>query len=68
MIANNAKILLRKFRESDIDLEIKWINDKSNSKYLHYDIPLNKKDTAIWFKNKDDSKRLDLVIEYEKTC
>lgn len=66
MIANNDKILLRKFRESDIDLKIKWINDKSNNKYLHYDIPLNKKDTTIWFKNKDDSKRLDLMIEYEK--
>jgi len=57
-------ILIRDFEERDIDSKIKWINDEKNNKFLHYDIPLNKEKTFLWFKNKADN-RLDCVIEYE---
>lgn len=58
-------ISIRKFKESDIENKVKWINDDENNKYLHYELPLDVEKTRNWFKNKNDSKRYDAVIEYE---
>lgn len=58
-------ISIRKFKESDIENKVKWINDDENNQYLHYELPLDVEKTRNWFKNKNDSKRYDAVIEYE---
>ncbi|MDO4779072.1 MAG: GNAT family N-acetyltransferase [Tissierellia bacterium] len=58
-------ISIRKFKESDIENKVKWINDEENNQYLHYELPLDVEKTRNWFKNKNDSKRYDAVIEYE---
>lgn len=59
------KVNIRKFQEKDIPYKVKWINDKNNNKYLHYDLPLNEDKTLLWFKtlgNRDD--RIDYTIIY----
>lgn len=64
MILKEDKVLIREFREDDVDNKVKWINDERNNKYLHYELPLEKEKTLVWYRNKSDN-RLDLVIEYE---
>lgn len=64
MILKEGKVLIREFREDDIENKVKWINDERNNKYLHYELPLEKEKTLVWYRNKSDN-RLDLVIEYE---
>lgn len=61
---NNQEITLRTFNKGDIDKKIEWINDPSNNKFLHYDLPLEYDKTLNWFENKNNDKRLDLVIEF----
>lgn len=57
-------VTLREFTENDIADKVKWINDSRNNEFLHYNIPLNEKDTYQWFLKKDNDKRKDFVIEY----
>lgn len=58
-------IRVRSFEERDIDKKLEWINNPKNNKYLHYDLPLEKEKTRLWFeKNKDSDNRVDAVIEY----
>ena len=64
MYKKKCEILIRDFKEEDIENKIKWINDINNNEYLHYCIPLNYDDTKKWFINKDNSTRIDCVIEY----
>lgn len=59
-------ITLREFTADDIDNKVKWINDNANNQYLHYDIPLNREKTLVWFQSKAKN-RLDCVIEYDGT-
>lgn len=59
------KITVRKLRESDIDLKIKWINNEKNNQYLHYELPLEKNKTIEWFnKIKENHYRYDGIIEF----
>lgn len=59
-------ITLRKFSINDIENKVKWINDGRNNEFLHYNLPLNVKDTINWFKkNKDRTDRYDAIIEFE---
>lgn len=59
------EIKIREFSEKDIPYKVKWINDESNNKYLHYDLPLREDKTLVWFKNnKDRTDRLDLIITF----
>jgi len=64
MLIQSNNITLRVFFETDIPDKIRWINDAENNLYLHYDIPLEYEKTMQWFRNKNNEKRLDLVIEY----
>ncbi|NLN42150.1 MAG: GNAT family N-acetyltransferase [Clostridiales bacterium] len=58
-------VSIRKFDEKDIPYKVKWINDKRNNKYLHYDLPLREDKTLVWFKNiKDRVDRVDFTITY----
>lgn len=59
----DKEVSLREFSIGDIDNKVEWINDERNNKYLHYDIPICKEKTMVWFKNKSKN-RLDCVIEY----
>lgn len=59
----NENVAVREFVLSDIDNKVEWINDERNNSYLHYDIPLSKEKTTMWFNNKKKN-RLDCVIEY----
>ena len=62
---HNVKI--RKFSSEDIENKVRWINNPDNNEYLHYNIPLNSKDTLMWYeKNKDNTNRYDMIIEYNK--
>ena len=67
IISEYKDIVLREFEESDIAKKVEWINNPANNQYLHYDIPLNVDKTLTWFKNKDNSKRVDCIIEYNGT-
>lgn len=59
------RIVIRKFEEKDIPYKVKWINDKNNNKYLHYDLPLREDKTLAWFKKiKDRVDRADYTIIY----
>lgn len=60
-------IKIREFCEKDIENKVKWINDSENNKFLHYDFPLDIEKTKVWFKNKNNTKRYDAVIEYNGT-
>lgn len=60
----HSDVSLRRFIEEDIDNKIRWINDPRNNTYLHYDIPLEKEKTLLWYRNKNDKNRYDFVIEY----
>ena len=58
-------VSLRDFTEDDIELKIEWINNPNNNKYLHYDIPIEYDKTLTWFRQKDNSHRVDCIIEYD---
>ncbi len=57
-------VLIRDFTETDIPLKVKWINNSENNQFLHYDLPLEEEKTLIWFRNKNNKKRVDCTIEY----
>lgn len=63
---NNSLVTLRAFKEDDIVKKVEWVNNPENNTYLHYDIPINSEKTRIWFQNKNNTNRIDLVIEYGK--
>ena len=65
MLVQFESVTLRDFTATDINDKIRWINDPENHCYLHYDIPLEYDKTLQWFLSKNNSNRLDLVIEYE---
>lgn len=57
-------IVIRKFEKKDILNKIRWINDKNNNQYLHYDLPLEYDKTLSWFiNNRDRNDRFDAVVE-----
>lgn len=58
-------VTLREFEASDVPKKVEWINNPENNKYLHYDLPLKVDKTLEWFHKKDNTRRLDCVIEYE---
>lgn len=64
MIAEYEDVVLREFEETDIPLKVEWINNPANNRYLHYDLPMRVDRTIDWFRKKDNSKRLDCIIEY----
>ncbi len=56
-------IKIRRFCEEDIPYKVKWVNDKNNNKYLHYDLPLREEKTLLWYKSiKDRKDRADYTI------
>lgn len=57
-------VVLREFEETDVPRKVEWINNPANNQFLHYDIPLRVDRTIDWFRNKDNSKRVDCIIEY----
>lgn len=69
MKVESGKILIRNFRKKDIPRKVEIINNPVNNAFLHYNIPINIKDTIEWFNNKSKSNRLDCAIEYNgETC
>lgn len=67
MIKKRNDCVLRDFREDDVEKKVEWINDPNNNEYLHYDIPLSCEKTKEWFLKKDNTNRVDCVIEYRGT-
>ncbi len=65
LILQLNEVSVREFIASDIENKIKWINDPRNNEFLHYDIPLQYDKTLKWFENKDNTTRIDCVIEYQ---
>ncbi len=65
MLLQKSNILIRLFCEEDIENKVKWINDVENNQFLHYDIPLSHEKTLQWYREKNNSNRLDCVIEYD---
>ena len=66
MIKKQDKLIIRDFIIEDIDAKILIINNFHNNKHLHYDLPLVRDKTVIWFNNiKDNPSRLDLTILYD---
>lgn len=65
MRIDNKSVSLRDFHETDIKHKVRWINDPKNNRYLHYELPLEYEKTLSWYNNKDNQKRLDLIIEYD---
>ena len=59
MYINEDHILIRDFKENDIKNKIEWINDPRNNTFLHYDIPLNYKDTL---NTKPKISRKELIV------
>lgn len=64
IISRYKDVILREFEETDIPKKVEWINNPANNQYLHYDLPLEIDKTVSWFRNKDNSRRVDCVIEY----
>lgn len=61
----NNEISLRKFEFTDIDNKVRWINNPSNNRFLHYHLPLTVEKTSEWYeKIKNSDNRIDAVIEY----
>lgn len=57
-------VTIRKFEKRDIPNKVKWVNDKRNNAYLHYDLPLEIAKTEKWFdSNQDRVDRYDAIIE-----
>lgn len=67
IVSKYEDVILRDFEESDIPQKIEWINDPENNQFLHYDLPLKIDQTITWFRNKDNTKRKDCIIEYNGT-
>lgn len=67
VIAKYLDIVLREFEENDIPLKVEWINNPENNRFLHYDLPVEVDKTIKWFREKDNKKRLDCIIEYKGT-
>lgn len=65
MFKQSRNVVLRDFREEDIENKIRWINDPRNNAFLHYDLPLEAEKTRQWFLHKNNSLRQDCVIEYD---
>ena len=65
IIAEYMGVILREFEEKDIPLKVEWINNPNNNKFLHYDLPLKVDKTIKWFREKDNGKRMDCMIEYK---
>lgn len=56
-------VVLRPFVENDIPLKIRWVNDPSVNRYLHYALPLEYEKTLEWFHGLSKrTGRLDLTI------
>ena len=66
IVTQYQDVVLREFEEADIPKKVEWINNPENNQYLHYDLPLEIEKTINWFKNKDNSKRIDCIIEYRE--
>ena len=64
LIIQYMDVTLREFEENDIPLKVEWINNPDNNKYLHYDLPLQIDKTIKWFHSKDNTQRIDCIIEY----
>lgn len=64
VICQYEEVTLRDFEEHDIPKKVEWINNPENNKFLHYDLPLSVPRTTEWFLKKDNTKRLDCIIEY----
>lgn len=59
------EISIRKFKEKDIPYKVKWVNDKANNQFLHYDLPLEVDRTFLWFekiKNKNDRADYTIIV------
>lgn len=65
IIAKYEDVVLREFEEADVPRKVAWINNPTNNQFLHYDIPLHVDRTIEWFRKKDNSKRIDCVIEFD---
>ncbi|BCZ28016.1 spermidine N1-acetyltransferase [Claveliimonas bilis] len=65
IIISYEDIDLREFEKSDIPQKVEWINNPLNNQYLHYDIPLKVDKTLQWFYEKDNSRRMDCIIEHK---
>lgn len=64
-IGIKMSISIRKMNSSDIDLKVKWINNKKNNRHLHYKLPLDRQKTLHWYEQiKDNQERFDGIIEY----
>lgn len=60
-------IAIRKFQKKDIPYKVRWINDESNNKYLHYDLPLREDKTLQWFKTLEGrTDRVDYTITFNE--
>lgn len=64
VIAQYMDVVLRDFEESDVLRKVEWINNPANNQFLHYDLPLKIDRTIEWFRNKDNTRRIDCIIEY----
>ncbi|MBR4618648.1 MAG: GNAT family N-acetyltransferase [Bacilli bacterium] len=68
MEKRSNNITIRSFSECDISKKVEIINNSSNNKFLHYDLPLQYEKTLSWFnKIKDNNNRLDLTILLDNT-
>lgn len=58
-------VSIRGFLEEDVPYKVKWINDETNNKYLHYELPLKEDKTLLWFRTlKNRYDRADYTILY----
>lgn len=64
MQRQTGNVVIRDFRQEDIEKKVQWINNPENNRYLHYDIPLEVERTKQWYEQKDNSVRQDCVIEF----
>lgn len=58
------QVSIRPFELKDIGQKVQWINDASNNKFLHYELPLTREKTRRWFISHQGSQiRRDMVIQ-----
>ena len=57
-------VILRSFDKDDVETKVNWINNPDNNRFLHYELPLKVDKTLKWFKEKDNTKRIDCIIVY----
>lgn len=60
---SSKDIVVRDFKKEDIENKVQWINDPENNRYLHYNLPLNVKETREWYYNRNIEQRCDCIIE-----